>query len=570
MKYKFIISFFFFLLSYAYADVNNRISQSFFTGKLAISPVPLVGQRSSAILSIVSDIDDCKNITVKFRIPDGIYSIGNDTFFKRFLPKKSYLNYYIEIETKELGSYAISATVYFELTDGQKNVEHFSTFIIVGEDSSIITDKLDSLAISDKKLGKESVKFAPSSRDILEFSGYIKYYDDNTNSKYGINGITTWLLFVSKNTIYNLAKASTDANGFYSFSISSNSLPKNLPDYNLVLRISFENEYLKIVNEKNLTYEFDIYNFSDGFILEETNQHRGLGHIFNCIMSASNFLDKNANFRRKQISIRFPCNSEKLRYVYFYWIGGTIFNEYICIPAGREWDRTAIFHEYGHSIMTALYGYNIHNLPKDNYQGDHYVYTVSDLGLAMKEGWAEFFESLIDDNAFNLTAYVNKKTPNIETNNWWTGDPNGKGVNKKGEIVEGSVASVFWDMVDTAQSIDETPGIDDDEMMLNLNDLFDFMAKFKPLNIIEFWNFRLDNNYNDILHLYSIYKTHNIDVISPYDVNRDGLVDISDIMLVGWSLGKRIVTYTNPNPDVNRDGIVNILDLSLVGKNAKL
>lgn len=572
MKFKFLSSLFLLLvLSYAQADENARIVQRFLTGNLTMSPIPLVGQHSRVQLSIISNIDDCKNITIKFRTPSGIDIIGMETFYQTYLQKGSYDNYYTDIKVKEPGNYAIWAIVYFELGNKRKIAEHFFTYLVVEKNSSMIRYNLSSLTRSNKELGEKIAKrYAPSSKDTIQFSGYIKYYDDNIANEVGINGITVLLLFVDKNAIYNLAKTNTDNTGFYSISVPISLFPENKLEYNLILRISFENEYLKIIDDKNWIYEFDIYNFPDGFTFRETNQHRGLGHIFNCIMSACDFLNKNANFRRKNISIKWPFNSEKLRYSYFYWIGGTIFSEYINIPAGREWDRTAIFHEYGHSVMTALYGYNAQNLPKDNYQGEHYIYTVSDLGLAMKEGWAEFFESLIDDNAFNVTAYINKSSPNIESNRWWTGTPDGKGDNIRGEIVEGSVASVFWDIVDTTKSIDETHGIDDDEMELMLADLFSFMMKYKPLSIIDFYNYWSDNNYVDISPLYYIYKSHNINVISPYDVNKDGLVDIMDIMLTGLNLGKKVMTHTNPNPDVNRDGIVNIIDLSLIGKNAKL
>ena len=95
-----------------------------------------------------------------------------------------------------------------------------------------------------------------------------------------------------------------------------------------------------------------------------------------------------------------------------------------------------MLHEYGHAVMTALYGYNFHNLPYDSFQGGHSVYTVSDPGFAMKEGWAEFFEALVDDSAYNVTAYANSDTPNIESNDWWTGDIDGKGSNARGEMVE--------------------------------------------------------------------------------------------------------------------------------------
>ena len=48
------------------------------------------------------------------------------------------------------------------------------------------------------------------------------------------------------------------------------------------------------------------------------------------------------------------------------------------------------------------------------------------------------------------------------------------------------------------------------------------------------------------------------------DVNRDGRVDVTDLVLVASNIGKTINGRVSPNPDVNRDGVVNIADLILV------
>ena len=54
-------------------------------------------------------------------------------------------------------------------------------------------------------------------------------------------------------------------------------------------------------------------------------------------------------------------------------------------------------------------------------------------------------------------------------------------------------------------------------------------------------------------------------VIENYtDVNKDGVLNLVDLVIVASRYGERITGDPNPNPDVNRDGIVDINDLILI------
>ena len=51
---------------------------------------------------------------------------------------------------------------------------------------------------------------------------------------------------------------------------------------------------------------------------------------------------------------------------------------------------------------------------------------------------------------------------------------------------------------------------------------------------------------------------------TPYDLNRDGVVNIIDLVLVANRFGETIVGQPDANPDLNGDGVVDILDLVLI------
>ena len=55
------------------------------------------------------------------------------------------------------------------------------------------------------------------------------------------------------------------------------------------------------------------------------------------------------------------------------------------------------------------------------------------------------------------------------------------------------------------------------------------------------------------------------DPARPWDVNRDGVVDIFDLRMVAQFFGERITTVLDNNPDINGDGIVDLFDIASVG-----
>ncbi|MFC1718322.1 dockerin type I domain-containing protein [Candidatus Poribacteria bacterium] len=75
------------------------------------------------------------------------------------------------------------------------------------------------------------------------------------------------------------------------------------------------------------------------------------------------------------------------------------------------------------------------------------------------------------------------------------------------------------------------------------------------------YRFALDGNANVLSYSYVVPASAEE---RPYDLNQDGIVDTSDLIIVAQQLGESVTTPTEPNPDVNGDGTVDILDIVLV------
>ena len=60
---------------------------------------------------------------------------------------------------------------------------------------------------------------------------------------------------------------------------------------------------------------------------------------------------------------------------------------------------------------------------------------------------------------------------------------------------------------------------------------------------------------------YTLRVDNTLRAENPADVNRDGAVDVTDLVLVASSFGKTIPANATENPDINRDGVVDVTDL---------
>ena len=545
-----ILSLLIFIATSAFAYESDRTRPYFFHGKLNISPVPLVGQQARLSLDLTAVSGDCESATIQIKAPAGIAISGQSVFPRQRLIMGTSRRYTADIAILEEGSYALQATVYFQLSDGGRRAEHFFTYLVAGNTHSQVRDNASFLTVSRRPQTLAPPADQPAVGGTVSIGGHITYYDDNLSAEVPIRRVAVELL----DGIQKIESVYTGDDGFYSFENVSST------GRNIQLAISFENDVLRVMNGESVPHRFEllnIHNAADGqingdYCLDVRNQHRGIGHIFNCIMDVHDYLQSAVNWHRGVIEVKWPHGQHPQYASRHYMISGTVYEEHIQVPAGWEWHRRMLLHEYGHAVMTAMYKYNAHILPHSSFQGTHSIITISDPGFAIEEGWAEFFEALVDDNAYNLTAYANSNTPNIESNDWWTGDANGRGRNTRGELVEGAVASILWDIADTARSQDGSPGADDDGMDGRFMELWDLMLKYSPADILWLWDRWVDNGYSRAGALYSIYTENGIDVTMP---------DTVPIILADTAQSKEPVGVKG---DVNSDGEIQSDDAAMI------
>ena len=126
---------------------------------------------------------------------------------------------------------------------------------------------------------------------------------------------------------------------------------------------------------------------------------------------------------------------------------------YIYLPENHEyWNHNVVYHEYAHCVQWTLYG----NMwpPSSITDKTHYIYSEKDSGFALMEGWAEFMQCAVDDDPDVLKGYyINEHGGNIETNDFYNCLDSG---DIDGEIIEGSVASILWDIYDTGHAYDDS------------------------------------------------------------------------------------------------------------------
>jgi len=318
-----------------------------------------------------------------------------------------------------------------------------------------------------------------------------------------------------------VATGKTDDNGFISFFVSNDDgLFQDGLD--VLLGIKAENVAARVIDPNSGPYESFtsiVSNVPDGGVVNygtasPSSDQTNFAHLAaDMALEERRWIADKVGFTRSQIDIEFPHSDTS---PLFTWNQGGSFNE-IHLPAQniRAWDEFTMFHEYGHAVMYSAYGTSP---PLGSGPGGgtaHFIYDESSFEFAMNEGWAEFMQAAVKNRPDKL-AGVNIDTPycilqggcfgDIETNDFYNWFGSG---DFDGDIVEGSIASIFWDILDFGSGDDDNISFGSET--ISFSRIWTVISLDNPTSINQFYTgftsrFGLTTNLCNIYWNYGINK----------------------------------------------------------------
>jgi len=184
-------------------------------------------------------------------------------------------------------------------------------------------------------------------------------------------------------------------------------------------------------------------------------------YLYESLDIAYQWLLSETGWSRSLVEVEFPSTETSMFHAP---------DDYISINQGGGWQEITLWHEYGHAVMWAAYG---NAYPEFQTHLTHSPTVETDGGFALIEGWAELFQCAVDNNAtaliqggmptigYTSAGYEIEMGTCIEGNYWQLVTDDGGQEDWDGDIIEGSVASILWDIYDDSSAIDKFTLISD-------------------------------------------------------------------------------------------------------------
>jgi len=492
------------------------LTTEFYKGKFSVSDDPILN-RTVELAFTLEAMDDAPNTTIKIFLPEGIELVEGNLVWNGDLKRDEKIEHKISIKVVKEGEWRIRAWVENEKFSG------FNRAFFCYIDSDVSTGEIALSAMKTQestcqKVKKKEVKrlhetgmktynvMSPGSAIVY---GYIDYEDD-AGHKHPVRYATVELW---KDIPWwpdeKLATSHTDSGGKFEFNIDISG------EINVYVKVFCEASAVKGTTDGGALYYGRIPNEGSETISEGTN-YLGWWYFpseyenwqaYDYVIDEYQWIDTRTGWTRSQVTVKWPSEHCKLP-------DGTPWpctdGNTIYLPRKSDmqpyspWQRPTVLHEYAHCVMYAIYGY----FPNGCGPSPHYVNSESCEGFAVTEGWAEFLQCAVDNNPNNLADYTCGRYTNIEDNNWELGRD--CVADNSGAIVEGAVASIWWDIFDS----DDVHDPDEDELALGFDEIFNVIRWHKPNSINKFWDYWFQH-YDYRKEMNAIYWSHGIDKNNP-------------------------------------------------------
>ncbi|MBL1214954.1 MAG: T9SS type A sorting domain-containing protein [Ignavibacteriae bacterium] len=282
------------------------------------------------------------------------------------------------------------------------------------------------------------------------------------------------------------------------------------------IKIKLENENIRVADDDPIFK--DVFKFPSSqisiqpgfnelnFNIEGTNPNFPACNLFSELSKSNSWYWDNLSWQRIGTEGQLPTPIEDQLDII--WIGSNTeatsegFNasdDYIGVTNANLWNSTYLNYNYS---LANIYNVYVYSWPA-GFQSDQGLNVLSNESTALINGLAWFLTAAIADDP----DAVQFGGGNIETNTWWQGE---SGTNTNGQIVEGAIASFFWDLYDNVNEAG-------DNINGKLFEIWNIFVEYQPQNIDEFMAYWSYEDLFSTAQLNHLLLQKNVQILTPSD-----------------------------------------------------
>jgi hypothetical protein len=448
---------------------------------LQFPEAPALNTRAALSLIVLPEAS-VQNTEIRILLPEGISLSSGSLQWNGNLSKNVMVQMDVFIRVEKVGVWRIEAVANSKPLVGYPKIRSTHCYVQVSLKEAFVLDaapeNLAKVDASRLDSGGSLENYVERVSGMVTFYGY--WYYENVSKPARLARVELWNDSTPGDVL--LATTFVQSDGYYEFPAISNT--GSLDVYVKLFCQSRQHEIVRVVNGDDVIYwsQTDVhYNVTEGSVdmgswVVEGGQKR-------CWLVYDDIVDGYLWLMNKT---DYEMGHEVYARIVFDPSGSYCTGDGMVIQPLDAFDRDTVLHEYGHCIHYEVRGGSFP--PKGDFSL-HYPDTEADGGWALTEGWAEFFECAVDNNP--RINYGSVSYGSLETTTYADG-PFGHGDygDCDGDIVEGAVAQVFWDIFDGVNPGDY-PRWDKiaygDYILNRLDKLWDILLNDDPDSVNSVW-----------------------------------------------------------------------------------